>query len=54
MPAAIFLTVNGLILLGAERLRRGSDVDEEYVDERVSGPESDERLAAMPVAGERC
>jgi undecaprenyl-diphosphatase len=48
VPAAIFLTLNGLILLGAEQLRRGADLNEEYVDERISGPESDKRLAAMP------
>jgi undecaprenyl-diphosphatase len=49
VPAAIFLTVNGGILLLAERLRRG-EATQEYVDERVSGPESDERIARLPVA----
>src|SRR6478672_12029620 len=44
VPAAVFLTVNGLILFAAEHLR-GHDADQEYVDERVSGPGSDERLA---------
>jgi undecaprenyl-diphosphatase len=48
VPAAIFLTVNGLILLGAERLR-GADANEDYVDERISGPESDKRLSTMSV-----
>jgi undecaprenyl-diphosphatase len=50
VPTAIFLIVNGVILLGIERLRRrDSNVDSDYVDERVSGPESDQRLAAQPV-----
>jgi undecaprenyl-diphosphatase len=49
-PTAIFLIVNGLILLGAEHLRRRSGVVETpYVDERVSGPESDDRVARLPV-----
>ena len=35
---------------GHERLRRrDANVDSDYVDERVSGPESDQRLAAQPV-----
>ena len=51
VPAAIFLTLNGLILLGAERLRRHDpSVNSEYVDERVTGAESDKRLAALPLA----
>jgi undecaprenyl-diphosphatase len=49
VPAAIFLVVNGLILIGSEQLRRDENVDTDYVDERVSGPESDARLAALPV-----
>lgn len=50
VPTAVFLAVNGLILLASEHYRRRDpDVDAEYVDERVSGPESDQRLAAMPV-----
>ena len=50
VPTAIFLGVNGLLLLGIERLRRrDGSVDSEYVDERVSGPESDQRLAGQPV-----
>jgi undecaprenyl-diphosphatase len=49
-PTAIFLIVNGLILLFAERLRRRDpDLDSEYVDERITGPESDERLSAQSV-----
>jgi undecaprenyl-diphosphatase len=49
VPAAIFLVVNGLILIGSEQLRRDENVDTDYVDERVSGPDSDKRLAALPV-----
>jgi undecaprenyl-diphosphatase len=46
--------INGLVLLGAEQLRRRSrpgdePLDSEYVDERVSGPQSDKKLAAQPV-----
>jgi undecaprenyl-diphosphatase len=49
-PAAAFLLVNGIILIAAEHFRRGDQtVDTEYVDERITGKESDERLAAMPV-----
>jgi undecaprenyl-diphosphatase len=50
-PTAAFLVVNGLVLLGAEYLRRRDPValQEEYVDERVTGPQSDERIARMPV-----
>ncbi len=50
-PTAVFLIANGLILLLAERLRRRDpNVDDAgYVDERVSGPESDHRLARIPV-----
>jgi undecaprenyl-diphosphatase len=49
VPAAIFLTVNGGILLLAEWLRRG-EATQEYVDERISGPASDARIAGLPVA----
>lgn len=50
VPTAIFLIVNGLILFAVEHLRRESgNVDSEYVDERISGVESDQRLAAMPL-----
>ncbi len=50
VPTAIFLIVNGLVLFGSEYLRRRDPgTDSEYVDERVSGPQSDERLAALPV-----
>ncbi|HZZ96071.1 MAG TPA: undecaprenyl-diphosphate phosphatase [Jatrophihabitantaceae bacterium] len=48
VPAAIFLAVNGGLLLLAERLRR-ADATAEYVDERISGPESDARIARLPV-----
>ncbi len=52
IPAAVFLMVNGVILLASERMRRGDDdVDSVYVDERITGPESDKRLARMSVAG---
>ncbi len=47
VPTACFLIVNGLMLFAIEQGRR--DVDEEYVDERVSGPVSDHRIARMPV-----
>lgn len=48
LPTAAFLAVNGIVLLASEQLRRRDpDVDSEYVDERVSGPESDARLASM-------
>lgn len=50
VPAATFLAVNGLILLAAERLRRRDPtLDSDYIDERITGPESDKRLAAVPV-----
>ena len=47
----MFLIVNGLILLAVEQLRRHDPhVDSEYIDERVSGPVSDARLALLPVS----
>jgi len=50
VPTAIFLAVNGLILLGIEwQRRRDADLNTDYVDERVTGPESDRRLARLPV-----
>lgn len=49
VPTAVFLMINGLILLWIERARRGT-ADAEYVDERTSGPDSDRRLAGLPVA----
>jgi undecaprenyl-diphosphatase len=49
VPTAIFLMVNGLVLLWIERARRGRADAPEYIDERVSGPESDRRLAGLPV-----
>lgn len=49
-PTAIFLIVNGVILLISEHhRRRDTGVDSDYVDERVSGPESDRRLAGLDV-----
>ncbi len=59
VPTAIFLIINGIVLFAAEQLRRrgdsadsadNHDLDYEYIDERVSGPESDERVARIPVA----
>jgi undecaprenyl-diphosphatase len=56
VPTAIFLMINGVVLYVADRLRRrellaeqGPGGERVYVDERVSGPISDERLAALPV-----
>jgi undecaprenyl-diphosphatase len=46
VPTACFLIVNGLILLAIERGRRD---EVEYVDERISGPVSDQRIARLPV-----
>ncbi|WP_375494040.1 undecaprenyl-diphosphate phosphatase [uncultured Jatrophihabitans sp.] len=48
-PTAAFLIVNGLVLLAIERARRRERTDQRYVDERVSGAESDGRLAQLPV-----
>jgi undecaprenyl-diphosphatase len=48
---AVFLAINGLVLLAVEQLRRRQGaVEQGYVDERVTGPESDERLAKIPIA----
>jgi undecaprenyl-diphosphatase len=48
VPTAIFLIVNGFVLIGAEQLRRRDpELDSEYQDERVTGPESDARLAGL-------
>jgi undecaprenyl-diphosphatase len=48
VPTAILLAVNGLILLGGEQLRRRTgDVDSSYIDERITGPDSDKRIAAQ-------
>jgi undecaprenyl-diphosphatase len=49
VPTALFLMINGLVLLGIERARRGSAERVDYVDERLSGQESDRRLARTPV-----
>ena len=48
VPTACFLVVNGLMLFAIERGRREADLDVEYVDERISGPISDQRIAATP------
>jgi undecaprenyl-diphosphatase len=49
-PTACFLAVNGIILLVAERLRRRDPgLDSTYVDERITGPKSDARLAKLGV-----
>ncbi|HEX4016245.1 MAG TPA: undecaprenyl-diphosphate phosphatase [Frankiaceae bacterium] len=49
-PTAVFLIINGVILLGAEHLRRRSgNLETAYVDERITGPESDARVARLPV-----
>ncbi|CAI9403500.1 MULTISPECIES: undecaprenyl-diphosphate phosphatase [Aestuariimicrobium] len=48
LPTAAFLAVNGLIILLVDAIvRRRGDVEPDYVDERVSGPESDARLANL-------
>jgi undecaprenyl-diphosphatase len=53
LAASWFLLVNGAVLLLAEHLRQSSGIhaadDEQYVDERVSGPASDARLSTIPV-----
>ncbi len=50
VPTAIFLIVNGLVLLGAEQMRRRDPaLESEYEDERVTGPVSDARLAKLSV-----
>jgi undecaprenyl-diphosphatase len=50
VPTSSFLLANGLVLLAAERLRRRDpDLDSTYIDERVTGPESDKRLAEIPL-----
>jgi undecaprenyl-diphosphatase len=47
---AIFLMINGVILLGAEQLRRRDPhLNTGYVDERQTGPESDKRIAKLPL-----
>jgi undecaprenyl-diphosphatase len=49
-PTAVFLILNGFLLLFAERLRRrDANLDSTYVDERITGPESDERVAKQSV-----
>jgi undecaprenyl-diphosphatase len=49
-PTAVFLIINGFVLIGAEALRRRRGAAETaYVDERVSGIESDQRVAKLPV-----
>jgi undecaprenyl-diphosphatase len=48
VPTALFLMINGLVLIWIERARHGK-VDADYVDERISGPASDRRLVRLPV-----
>ena len=45
VPTACFLVVNGLMLFAIERGRHAADDNVDYVDERVSGPISDRRIA---------
>ena len=55
VPTACFLILNGFLLLFAERMRRGDpDLNTEYVDERITGPESDARLAKQSVVQAPC
>jgi undecaprenyl-diphosphatase len=50
-PTAVYLIMNGCVLIFAERLRqKDPDVDTEYVDERITGPESDRRVATQSMA----
>ncbi|HEU5270970.1 MAG TPA: undecaprenyl-diphosphate phosphatase [Jatrophihabitans sp.] len=50
VPAAIFLIVNGIVLFAAEQFRQGDpNVNQAYVDERITGPVSDARIARLPV-----
>lgn len=50
VPTAIFLAINGLVLLAIEHFRRrDTNLDTEYVDERITGPESDARVSTLPV-----
>jgi undecaprenyl-diphosphatase len=46
---AVLLMVNGLVLLWIERRAGGAKSDTTYVDERVTGPVSDHRIASTPV-----
>ena len=49
-PTAVFLMINGVMLLGAEYLRRRDPVvNSTYIDERESGQESDQRVAQLSV-----
>ncbi len=50
VPTACFLMVNGLVLLWIERARKHKPVDSEYVDERITGPQSDRRVARLSVS----
>ena len=50
-PTAVFLIINGLVLLFAEQMRRRDpSTNSRYVDERETGPESDARLSGLPLA----
>jgi undecaprenyl-diphosphatase len=48
VPTAVFLMINGVVLISIERARRAADRPD-YVDERISGQDSDRRLARIPV-----
>lgn len=49
-PTAVFLIINGFVLIGAEYLRRRDPIlNSGYVDERESGPGTDQRVARLPV-----
>jgi undecaprenyl-diphosphatase len=49
VPTACFLMLNGLVLLAIERGRRARPTETDYVDERVSGVESDRRVARLGI-----
>lgn len=52
VPTALFLVGNGVVLLLAEQLRRREPgIDTDYIDERITGPESDKRLSTQSVIG---
>jgi undecaprenyl-diphosphatase len=51
VPTACFLIVNGIVLVLIERSSRTQEGEEdvEYIDERVSGQESDRRIVGLSV-----
>jgi len=51
IPTAVFLIVNGVVLVMIERSSRAQrrDEDTEYVDERLSGSDSDRRIVRLSV-----